>query len=184
MVRMKPGGGGGAQETPKTQEKSSTEFAVQCGECFKWRLVPTKEEFEDIRSKFIEEPWVCNNKNGVSCEDPEDIKYDSSKIWAIDKPNIPKTPAGFERILVLRKDFSKFDAYYVTPTGKRVRAITEIGKYLEAHPEYNNVSVSDFSFASPKVMEDTIPRNVDGKNGGSSGKKRKTSMMNDDDDDD
>ncbi|XP_043710529.1 methyl-CpG-binding domain-containing protein 4-like [Telopea speciosissima] len=179
---MKPGGGG--KETPKTLEKPSTVYTVQCGECFKWRLIPTKEEFEDIRSKFIEDPWVCDNKYGVSCEDPEDIEYDSSKIWAIDKPNIPKTPVGFERILVLRKDFSKFDAYYITSTGKRLRAITEIAKFLEANPEYSGVSVSDFSFTVPKVVENTIPRIVDGKNGASRGKKKKKSMIKDDDNDD
>ncbi|XP_043710526.1 methyl-CpG-binding domain-containing protein 4-like [Telopea speciosissima] len=176
---MKPGGGGGGEETSKTLEKSSTEFAVQCGKCFKWRLIPTKEEFEDIRSKFIEDPWFCDKKNDASCEDPADIEYDSSKIWAIEEPNIPKTPVGYERNLVLRKDFSKFDAYYITPTGKRVRSITEIRKFLEANPEYNNVSVLDFSFAVPKVVENTIPRNVDGKNGASSSKKKKKSMIDD-----
>ncbi|KAJ4968549.1 hypothetical protein NE237_015250 [Protea cynaroides] len=175
---MKAGGG---QETPKTPEKSSTVYAVQCGECFKWRLIPTKVEFEDIRSKFIENPWFCNRKSDMSCEDPADIEYGTGQIWAIDKPNLPKTPVGYERILVLRRDFSKFDAYYITPTGKRVRAPSEVEKFLGANPKYNDVAVSDFSFAVPKIMEDTIPRNVGGKScSGSSSKKMKTSQVDDD----
>ncbi|XP_042516692.1 methyl-CpG-binding domain-containing protein 4-like [Macadamia integrifolia] len=174
-------GGGASQEPPKTQER--TEYAVQCAECFKWRLIPTKEEFEDIRSRFIEDPWLCSKKPDVSCEDPADIEYGNKKLWAIDKPNLPKPPVGYERILVLRKDFSKFDAYYITPTGKRVRAPSGIEKFLEENPKYKGVTISDFNFAVPKIMEDTIPKDVDGKNSANSSK-RMTPSINDDDDDD
>ncbi|KAG6647692.1 hypothetical protein CIPAW_07G096300 [Carya illinoinensis] len=126
-----------SQETPKSLSKRShsiSKYAAQCGKCFKWRLFDTQVEFEDIRSKFIEEPFYCDRKPDVSCEDPADIEYDASRTWVIDKPNIPKTPEGFKRILIVRKDFSKLDSYYSTPT--------------------------DFDFSTPKIMEETIPEHV------------------------
>lgn len=98
----------------------------------------------------------------MSCEDPADIEYDSTRTWVIDKPNIPKTPQGFKRSLVLRKDYSKFDTYYITPQGKKLRTRNEIALYLKANPscEAQGVSLADFDFSSPKIMEDTIPMNV------------------------
>ncbi|XP_057247058.1 uncharacterized protein LOC130589644 [Beta vulgaris subsp. vulgaris] len=47
----------------------------------------------------------------------------ATRTWVIDKPNIPRTPVGFKRKLVLRRDFSKLDPHYVTPTGKKVRSV-------------------------------------------------------------
>ncbi|XP_059625804.1 methyl-CpG-binding domain-containing protein 4-like [Cornus florida] len=141
-------------------DSSIDEYAVQCGNCFKWRLIPTQEEFEDIRSRFVEDPFFCNKKPGVSCEDPADIEYNATRTWVSDKPNLPKTPAGFRRELVLRKNYSKLDAYYVTPAGKKVRASTGIPSLLKENPEYKALSISDFSFTTPKIMEDTIPENV------------------------
>jgi len=135
-------------------------YAVQCGECFKWRLISNEEEYEDIRSKLLEEPFTCNKKPNVSCNDPADIEKDATRTWVIDKPNIPKTPPGFKRKLVLRRDFSKLDAHYVTPTGKKVRSSTEVSKYLEENPDIKGVAVSDFSFTVPKVVEETIPKDV------------------------
>ncbi|KEH17392.1 putative DNA-binding domain-containing protein [Medicago truncatula] len=89
--------------------------------------------------------------------DPADIEYDSSRIWVIYKPNIPKTPQGFKRIMVLRKDYSKLDSNYITPTGKNLRTRNEIATYLKDHPQPSGVSASEFNFSSPKVMQDTIP---------------------------
>ncbi|XP_041016986.1 methyl-CpG-binding domain-containing protein 4-like isoform X1 [Juglans microcarpa x Juglans regia] len=152
-----------SQETPKSLSKRShsiSKYAAQCGKCFKWRLFDTQEEFEDIRSKFIEEPFYCDRKLDVSCEDPADIEYDASRTWVIDKPNIPKTPEGFKRILIVRKDFSKLDSYYSTPTGKKCRTRNEIAQFIKENPEYEDVSLSDFDFSTPKVMEDTIPEHV------------------------
>ena len=77
--------------------------------------------------------------------------------WVIDKPNTPKTPEGFKRTLVLRKDFSKLDAYFITPTGKRLRTRNEMASFIKANPEFKDVSPLDFDFVSPKIMEDTIP---------------------------
>ena len=129
----------------------------------KWRVIDTQEEFEEIRSKVIEEPFYCNRKANKSCDDPADIEYDSTRTWVIDKPNLPKAPEGFRRSLVLRKDYSKLDAYYITPTGKKLRTRNEIAAYLKEHPEIKGVSVSDFDFSSPKIMQDTIPEYVEQK---------------------
>ncbi|KAK9281084.1 hypothetical protein L1049_003977 [Liquidambar formosana] len=118
----------------------------------------------------MEEPFFCNNKPNVSCEDPADIEYDATRTWVIDKPNIPKTPEGFKRQLVIRKDFSKMDAYYIAPTGKKMRARSEVSAFLDANPKYKGISVSDFNFHVPKVMTDTVPGNVERK-GSTSGKK-------------
>lgn len=135
-------------------------YAVQCGECFKWRLVSNEEEYEKIRCKLLEEPFICTKKPNVSCNDPADIEKDATRTWVIDKPNIPRTPSGFKRKLVLRRDFSKLDAHYVTPTGKKLRSSLEVGKFLEENPDIKGVSVSEFSFTVPKVVEETIPRDV------------------------
>ncbi|XP_058082776.1 methyl-CpG-binding domain-containing protein 4-like [Magnolia sinica] len=150
-------------------------YAVQCGECFKWRLIPSQERYEEIRATFIEDPFFCDMKEGISCDDPADVEYDTSRIWIIDKPNIPKPPDGFERGLTLRKDNSRMDAHYATPIGKKVRAPAEVEKFLAMHPQYKkaNVSVSSFNFTVPKIMEDTLPRKTGGKDSASASKKMK-----------
>lgn len=151
-------------------------YAVQCETCLKWRTISSKEEFEEIRSKHTEEPFFCNKKPNVSCEDPADIEYDSSRTWVMDKPNLPKTPTGFQREVVLRKNFSKMDVHYVTPDGKKIRASTEITNLLKEHPEYK-LSISDFSFTSPRVMGETVPGYVERKGSTSGNKKLKTATQ-------
>jgi hypothetical protein len=90
------------------------------------------------------------------------LEYDVNRTWVIDKPNIPKTPQGFKRILILRKDYSKLDSYYITPTtGKKLRTRNEIAAYLKDHPELTGVSASDFDFSSPKIMQDIIPEYIE-----------------------
>ncbi|XP_008795091.2 uncharacterized protein LOC103710935 [Phoenix dactylifera] len=139
-------------------------YAVQCGKCFKFRLIPTKEEFETIRHNFIEDPWFCNKNPNVSCDDPSDIELDATQIWVADKPNVPKAPPNTERMLTMRKDLSKMDCSYIMPNGKRVRSTVEVEKFLEAHPEYEDqFSVSSFSFTSPKIMEELVSRNMEGR---------------------
>jgi hypothetical protein len=130
-------------------------------------VIESEEEYEDIRSKNNEYPFACNRKSGVSCKDPGDIEYDSSRTWVIDRSGLPKTPGGFKRSLVLRKDFSKMDAYYITPTGKKLKSSKEIATFLEANPKYKNVSLADFTFAVPKVAEETIPETLQKKEKGS-----------------
>ncbi|KAJ8898676.1 hypothetical protein K2173_004710 [Erythroxylum novogranatense] len=174
------------EDTPKTLSKDSTPalrsidtYAAQCNSCYKWRVMATQEEYEEIRSKIVEEPFVCNRKPGITCDDPADIEYDATRTWVIDRPGLPKTPEGFKRSLVLRRDFSKMDAYYITPTGKKLRTRNEIAAFLEANPNYKDVPISQFSFTSPKVMEDTVPEDVGKKvasaTSGSSNKKIKAS---------
>ncbi|XP_047982440.1 methyl-CpG-binding domain-containing protein 4-like isoform X1 [Salvia hispanica] len=147
----------GQQSKRKRQSISSNAFvdlwSVQCAECFKWRLIPTEEEFEEIRSKFSEDPFFCSKKPGVSCDDPADIERDETRTWAIHKPGIPKTPSGFKRTLVMRRDLSKMDCYYDAPNGKKLRALTDVSKFLDKFPEYKkNISPADFSFTSPKLV--------------------------------
>nr|AFK49159.1 unknown [Lotus japonicus] len=52
-------------------------FTAQCASCFKWRLIPTKEKYEEIREHILEQPFVCQRalewRPDVSCDDPEDI---------------------------------------------------------------------------------------------------------------
>lgn len=136
-------------------------WSVQCGECFKWRLIPTEEEFEEIRSNFTDDPFVCSKKSCVSCDDPADIEYNNSRVWVSHKPCIPKTPAGFKRRLVMRKDFSKMDCYYDAPNGKRFRCLNDVSKFLNKNPEYaKDISTADFSFSVPKIMGDAVPSDV------------------------
>ncbi|GAB2281408.1 Methyl-CpG-binding domain protein 4 [Dionaea muscipula] len=147
--------------SPKSKPRGSVDvYAAQCAKCYKWRIIDSQEEYEDLRSRFSEDPFSCEKKPNASCDGPADIEYDATRTWVIDKPNIPKTPSGFKRELILRRDFSKLDAHYVTPTGKRVRSRTEVAAFLKEYPEYKGVNLDDFNFAVPKVMEDTIPGNT------------------------
>ncbi|ERN12447.1 hypothetical protein AMTR_s00025p00145840 [Amborella trichopoda] len=148
------------KKKPKKFNYTPGAYAVQCYKCMKWRSVGSKHEFETIRASFIEDPWYCNKNPNVSCDDPADLEYDASRIWIIDKPNLPKPPQGFERELVLRRCYSKIDAHYTTPTGKKVRAPSEIGKFLDSKSEYKEagVDVSQFCFTVPKIMNDMFLR--------------------------
>lgn len=151
---------GGCSFQRQVSQGSVDIYAAQCKECLKWRVVDTQEEFEEIREKVSEEPFCCNRKPNTSCDDPADIEYDATRTWVIDKPNLPKTPEGFKRCLVLRKDYSKLDPYYITPTGKKLRTRNEMASFLKEHPEIKDVSPSDFDFSTPKIMQDTIPETV------------------------
>ncbi|XP_019174891.1 PREDICTED: methyl-CpG-binding domain-containing protein 2-like isoform X2 [Ipomoea nil] len=136
-------------------------FTVQCANCFKWRLIPTKEKYEEIREHILEDPFFCETarewRPDISCDDPPDIIQDGSRLWAIDKPNIAQPPPGWQRLLRIRGEGgSKFaDVYYVAPSGKRFRSMVEIQKYLEEHPEVaEGVRMSQFSFQIPKPLQD------------------------------
>ncbi|CAI9766008.1 unnamed protein product [Fraxinus pennsylvanica] len=137
-------------------------FTVQCANCFKWRIIPSKEKYEEIREHITEQPFLCETarewRSDVSCDDPPDLVQDESRLWAIDKPNIAKPPRGWERLLRIRGEGSnKFaDVYYIAPTGKRLRSTVEIQKYLEKHPEYieEGVTMSQFSFQVPKPLQE------------------------------
>ncbi|KAG6536087.1 hypothetical protein ZIOFF_001131 [Zingiber officinale] len=148
-------------------------YAVQCSKCFKFRIIPTREEYETIRQNFIKDPWVCHNNPNLSCNDPGDVEYNTSRFWVIDKPNLPKTPAGLDRLAIMRSDFSKMDINYVMPNGKRLRSSVEIEKFIEANQEYKGrFTPADFSFTPPKIPEEMIPKGIEG----SSSKKKKTGL--------
>ncbi|CAL9112362.1 unnamed protein product [Musa acuminata var. zebrina] len=166
-----------AKERKKSRKSTNSvgSYAVQCGECFKWRLIPTKEEYETIRQNFIEDPWFCHKIPNLSCDDPGDIEYDNSRVWVLDKPNLPKTPPDTERRLVMRSDYSKMDVSYIMPNGKKVRSSVEVDKFLEAYPEYKGkMSVADFSFTSPKIPEEMVPKDMEGKSSSARSKRLKT----------
>lgn len=85
-------------------------FTVQCANCFKWRLIPSKEKYEEIREHITEQPFLCETarewRSDVSCDDAPDLVQDESRLWAIDKPNIAKPPRGWERLLRIRGEGS------------------------------------------------------------------------------
>lgn len=106
-----------APSHPSRGSPSVGAFAVQCAACFKWRLVPTKEKYEEIREHLLQDPFVCERarewRPDVSCDDPADISQDGSRLWAIDKPNIAQPPPGWERMLRIRGEGStKFADVY------------------------------------------------------------------------
>ncbi|KAL9256964.1 Methyl-CpG-binding domain-containing protein [Drosera capensis] len=141
-------------------------FTVQCANCFKWRLISTKAKYEEIREHILEDPFVCEMarewRPDISCDDPADLTQEGDRLWAIDKPNIARPPPGWERELRIRGEgSSKFaDVYYIAPSGKRLRSMIEIQKYLTEHPEYatQGVTMSRFSFQTPKPLRENYCR--------------------------
>ncbi|KAI3715181.1 hypothetical protein L6452_22151 [Arctium lappa] len=141
-------------------------FTVQCANCFKWRLIPSQEKYEEIREHITDKPFVCEAAHewrpDVSCDDPPDIEQDGSRLWAIDKPNIAQPPPGWQRDLRIRGEGStKFaDVYYTTPTGTKLRSIPDVEKYLFKHPEYveQGVTLAHFSFQIPKPLQENYVR--------------------------
>lgn len=141
-------------------------FTVQCANCFKWRLIPTKEKYEEIREHITDQPFLCKTarewRPDISCNDPPDIEQDGSRLWAIDKPNIAQPPPGWQRLLRIRGEGStKFaDVYYVAPSGKRLRSMVEIQRCLLEHPEYieQGVTLSQFSFQIPRPLQENYVR--------------------------
>ncbi|KAH7415650.1 hypothetical protein KP509_14G055600 [Ceratopteris richardii] len=136
-------------------------FTVQCAKCMKWRFIPTKEYYEEIRQTILEKPFFCSSASewrpDASCSDPLEISPDMHDLWAFDKPGIPLPPKGWERLLVIRPaGSSKFaDIYYVTPSGKKLRSAPEVDRFLSEHPEYvkAGVNLSQFSFIIPRPLD-------------------------------
>ncbi|KAK6135606.1 hypothetical protein DH2020_030654 [Rehmannia glutinosa] len=129
--------------TAKTVWDSVKLYTVQCSECSKWRLIPTKEKYEKIRERIFEESFQCQKvrewRENISCDDDSDVNQDGSLCWAIDKPSIPQTPPGWQRIMRLRAE-----------GGTKFADI-----YLSQHPKYQQegVSISRFSFQSPVPLD-------------------------------
>lgn len=96
-------------ETPNSSNRplqTVGAFTVQCASCFKWRLIPTKEKYEQIRESILQIPFLCERarewRPDISCDDQPDILQDGSRLWAIDKPNIAQSPPGWDRQLRIR----------------------------------------------------------------------------------
>ncbi|XP_057768454.1 methyl-CpG-binding domain-containing protein 2-like isoform X2 [Salvia miltiorrhiza] len=150
-----------ADRTPRVLPSVGA-FTVQCANCFKWRLIPTKEKYEEIREHIIAQPFFCETARewhpDISCDDPPDITQDGDRLWAIDKPNIAQPPPGWQRLLRIRGEGGT--RYYVAPSGKRLRSVLDIQRYLDKHPEYmsEGVSLSRFSFKIPKPLQENYVR--------------------------
>ncbi|URE16674.1 CW-type Zinc Finger [Musa troglodytarum] len=101
-------------------------------------------------------------QDALTVTDPEDISPDGSRLWAIDKPNISQPPPGWERLLRIRGEGStKFaDVYYAAPSGKKLRSMVEIQRYLLEHPEHiqQGVNLSQFSFQIPRPLQENYVR--------------------------
>jgi hypothetical protein len=94
-------------------------YTVQCADCFKWRIVPTKEKYEELRETICRQLFVCARacewNRPLSCDDPEDMSQDENHVWALDKPEIPQPPPGWYRDVRIRGEgCSKFADVYVT----------------------------------------------------------------------
>ncbi|AED93952.1 Methyl-CpG-binding domain-containing protein 2 [Arabidopsis thaliana] len=150
----------------RTQCPSIGAFTVQCASCFKWRLMPSMQKYEEIREQLLENPFFCDTarewKPDISCDVPADIYQDGTRLWAIDKPNISRPPAGWQRLLRIRGEGgTRFaDVYYVAPSGKKLRSTVEVQKYLNDNSEYigEGVKLSQFSFQIPKPLQDDYVR--------------------------
>ncbi|XP_002971718.2 uncharacterized protein LOC9640244 [Selaginella moellendorffii] len=135
-------------------------YTVQCSRCGQWRLVPSEEVYESIRARVLENPWVCEDakiwRPDACCDIKGDIQQEGDdRLWALDKPNLPKTPAGWKRDFVIRSEgCSRFgDIYYISPCGKKLRSMVEVAKFLEDHPEYYDLSVDQFCYTIPQPAD-------------------------------
>ncbi|CAA2994157.1 methyl- -binding domain-containing 2-like [Olea europaea subsp. europaea] len=153
-----------SKKTSKRVWDSIAAYTVQCEKCSKWRFIPTKEKYEEIRERLAEQPFFCETARewhlDLSCDDEPDVVRDGSWRWAIDKPSIPQCPPGWQRILRIRaKGGTKFaDVYYVTPSSKRLRSMMEVQSYLNEHPELPGLTASQFSFQIPSPLEENYVR--------------------------
>ncbi|XP_019176844.1 PREDICTED: methyl-CpG-binding domain-containing protein 2-like isoform X2 [Ipomoea nil] len=153
-----------ASSSPKTPKvyPSILGYSFQCTKCYKWRLVPTKEVYENIRANISANPFFCEmanqwqRNNNISCEDPSDVVPDGSRLWAIDKPNIPLPPLGWRRELRFRAvGGTRFaEVFYYSPFKRRFRSIREIEKYLKEHPEdlAAGININQFCFETSEPL--------------------------------
>ncbi|KAB2599977.1 hypothetical protein D8674_010248 [Pyrus ussuriensis x Pyrus communis] len=99
---------------------------------------------------ILEMPFYCKTarkwQNFVSCDDPEDITQDGSRLWAIDRPNIAQPLPRWQRLLRIRGEGgTRFaDVYYESPSGKKLCSSVEIQKY--------------FLFVTPKPLQENYVR--------------------------
>ncbi|KEH33447.1 methyl-CpG-binding domain protein [Medicago truncatula] len=90
----------------------------------------------------------------------EDISPDSGGIWGFDELGTPQAPDGWQRLVHFRAEGSSQlgDVYYEAPSGKKLRSMPEVKKFLADHPEYmtDGVTLSRFSFKRPKSQESYV----------------------------
>ncbi|KAL8497706.1 hypothetical protein ACS0TY_021147 [Phlomoides rotata] len=137
-------------------------YVVRCANCSKWRFIPTKDKYEEIRANMGEKLFQCETarewRPQISCEDESDVEEDDKFRWAMDRPRIPQSPPRWQRILRIRAEGgTKFaDVYYVSPSNKRLRSMVELNRYLEENPRYlrEGISMSEFSFQPPVPLDE------------------------------
>ncbi|GJN15718.1 hypothetical protein PR202_gb02655 [Eleusine coracana subsp. coracana] len=134
-------------------------------------ICPSPEKRQKVLSDKDAREW----KPDVACDDPSEVSQDGSLIWAMDQHNIPQTPPGWERLIMIRSkgcsqfadvtwilvpaeqkyeefyeqiEEDPFTKYYTSPAGNKLRSINEVDKYLKANLEYaaQGVKLSQFSF--------------------------------------
>ncbi|KAL3833638.1 hypothetical protein ACJIZ3_008374 [Penstemon smallii] len=127
-------------------------YSVRCEECSKWRIIPFKEKYEEIREKINENSFT------LSCQDSTDIEEQDDRYILMDKPNIPRTCPGWQRLIRMRAPGRKrfADVYYVAPSEKRMRSMVELDKFFEKNPEFllGGINTSMFSFQAPVPLDE------------------------------
>lgn len=154
-----------AAEAAKRPAATLTAFTVQCSSCYKWRKVPTLEEYESIRARVSAQPFTCAQarrwRPNVSCADEPDLVQDGSLLWAMDRQDIPQPPPGWRRRIVVRGGTSaKFsDVYYHSPCGKTLRSVNDVERFLSENAKYKaqGVTAKQFSFSSPRPLTSSSP---------------------------
>ncbi|KAL2558091.1 Methyl-CpG-binding domain-containing protein 2 [Forsythia ovata] len=135
-----------SKKTSKRVWDSIAAYTVQCAICSKWRFIPSKEKYEEIRERIAEEPFFCDTarewRPEITCDDEPDLVKDGSWRWAIDKPSIPQPPPGWQRILRIRAE-----------GGTKFADV-----YLSEHLEYPSVTAPQFSFQIPAPLEENYVR--------------------------
>ncbi|KAL2608070.1 hypothetical protein R1flu_026643 [Riccia fluitans] len=142
-----------------------TNHAVQCARCGKYRHIPDKWHYEVIREYIHQLPWFCEKavswNKMASCDLPDEFAENSDFILAIDRPGIPATPLGWERIVHIaagptRRRFC--NVYYITPPAfwthhdRRMRCLQDIEMTLKICPNLIPPRLdirTRFSFARP-----------------------------------
>ncbi|WMV10264.1 hypothetical protein MTR67_003649 [Solanum verrucosum] len=122
----------------------------------------TPEKYEEIREHNLERPFYCEITrewhSNKKCDDPPDVTEDESGLkWAIDAPNIPQPPPGWECLIKFRTN--RVSRYYKrsSPSEKTtLRSSIEVEKYLEQHPEdaTQSAKLDNFSFQIPRSLEE------------------------------
>lgn len=65
----------------------------------------------EIREKIGENLFVCETacewRPQISCNNEPDVRHDDTMCLAMEKPRIPQTPRGWQRILRINKGGTK-----------------------------------------------------------------------------